>query len=120
MTAEGTVAFWSDNKVGQIVFDRPPANAYDLNFHEQFNAAIQAADVDEVDGALGLVEELGLEPVLARLEGAHEDAILVEQSDEGLWNCELHGDLLKGREELAPDAYAMSNAQYGCGQDEQT
>lgn len=47
MTAEGTVAFWSKDKVGQIVFDRPPANAYDLNFHEQFNAAIDAADSSE-------------------------------------------------------------------------
>ncbi|MDJ0701630.1 MAG: enoyl-CoA hydratase-related protein [Woeseiaceae bacterium] len=47
MTAEGTVAFWSADHVGQIVFDRPPANAYDLNFHEQFNAAIEAADNDD-------------------------------------------------------------------------
>ena len=33
--------------VGVITFERPPANAYDLAFHEQFNAAIEAADADD-------------------------------------------------------------------------
>ena len=33
--------------VGHIVFDRPPANAYDLAFHEQFAKAIEAADAHD-------------------------------------------------------------------------
>lgn len=41
-----TVRYESMGQVGLITFDRPPANAYDLAFHEQFNAAIEAADTD--------------------------------------------------------------------------
>ncbi|MGB5511296.1 MAG: enoyl-CoA hydratase-related protein [Woeseiaceae bacterium] len=43
------IRFSSEAGVGHIVFDRPKANAYDLAFHEQFIAAIDAADAgDEV------------------------------------------------------------------------
>lgn len=41
-----TVRYESMGPVAVITFDRPPANAYDLAFHEQFNAAIEAADTD--------------------------------------------------------------------------
>jgi enoyl-CoA hydratase/carnithine racemase len=41
---ETVVHFSSDNGVGMVSFDRPPANAYDLAFHQQFNEAINAAD----------------------------------------------------------------------------
>ena len=40
------VRFTSAGGVGQIIFDRPPANAYDLSFHEHFLDAIAAAEDD--------------------------------------------------------------------------
>jgi enoyl-CoA hydratase/carnithine racemase len=39
-----SIRFSASDGVGHIVFDRPPANAYDLAFHEQFVASIDAAD----------------------------------------------------------------------------
>lgn len=42
------VSFSSADGIGRITFDRPPANAYDLGFHEQFNAAVEQADADDV------------------------------------------------------------------------
>ena len=41
------VQFSSEGGIGRITFNRPPANAYDLAFHEQFNAAIERADADD-------------------------------------------------------------------------
>ena len=41
------VLFSSEAGIGHIVFDRPKANAYDLAFHQQFIAAIDAADADD-------------------------------------------------------------------------
>lgn len=41
-----SVDFTSADGVGVITFNRPPANAYTLAFHQQFNAAIEAADAD--------------------------------------------------------------------------
>ena len=38
------VQFSSADGIGRITFDRPPANAYDLAFHQQFIAAIDKAD----------------------------------------------------------------------------
>ena len=49
MSERGTgavVRFSEEGGVGTIVFDRPPANAYELNFHRQFNDAIKAAEAD--------------------------------------------------------------------------
>ncbi|MEM9236839.1 MAG: enoyl-CoA hydratase-related protein [Verrucomicrobiota bacterium] len=40
------VSFSSRDGIGVITFNRPPANAYNLGFHEEFNAAIAAADAD--------------------------------------------------------------------------
>lgn len=40
------VRFSSCGRIGRIEFDRPPANAYDLDFHRQFIAAIEQADAD--------------------------------------------------------------------------
>ena len=40
------VFFESTNGVGRITFERPPANAYDLDFHIQFIAAIEQASTD--------------------------------------------------------------------------
>lgn len=51
MTASSTrqiVSFSSSDGVGYITFDRPPANAYEIQFHQQFNAAIEAAESDEL------------------------------------------------------------------------
>jgi enoyl-CoA hydratase/carnithine racemase len=42
-----SVHFSASDGVGHIVFDRPPANAYDLAFHQKFIAAIDAADDDK-------------------------------------------------------------------------
>lgn len=47
MSAARLVTFSHADGIGHIVFDRPPANAYDLAFHEQFNTAIELADTDE-------------------------------------------------------------------------
>lgn len=41
---ETVVQFTSEDGVGVISFDRLPANAYDLAFHQQFNEAIETAD----------------------------------------------------------------------------
>ena len=41
------VRFSSENGIGRITFDRPPANAYVLEFHEQFNTAVERADADD-------------------------------------------------------------------------
>jgi len=48
MSDHGTevVGFSSDCGIGYITFDRPPANAYNLGFHERFHAAIDAANAD--------------------------------------------------------------------------
>lgn len=46
MNTAANVRFSSRERIGTIVFDRPPANAYDLAFYEQFNAAIEAAEAD--------------------------------------------------------------------------
>ncbi|MDP4777382.1 MAG: enoyl-CoA hydratase/isomerase family protein [Opitutales bacterium] len=43
---DSVVCFSSKNGVGRIVFNRPKANAYDLAFHLEFAAAIEAADGD--------------------------------------------------------------------------
>lgn len=43
---DSVVSFSTKNGVGRIVFNRPKANAYDLAFHLQFIAAIEAADTD--------------------------------------------------------------------------
>ena len=40
------VQFSSAEGIGRITFNRPPANAYDLEFHRQFRAAIRQADED--------------------------------------------------------------------------
>ena len=40
------VGYDSAGGVGTITFDRPPANAYELEFHRQFNEAIDAAGSD--------------------------------------------------------------------------
>ena len=40
------VTFSSSGGIGCIAFERPPANAYDLEFHQQFNAAIKQAERD--------------------------------------------------------------------------
>ena len=43
------VSFLSDDGIGVITLDRPPANSYDLSFIEELAAAVdQAADDDEV------------------------------------------------------------------------
>ncbi|ADE53247.1 enoyl-CoA hydratase/isomerase family protein [Coraliomargarita akajimensis] len=44
--SEAVVSFSSLDGIGRITFNRPPANAYQLQFHQQFNAAIEAADAD--------------------------------------------------------------------------
>ena len=41
------VRFSSFDRIGRIEFDRPPANAYDVEFHRQFIAAIEQADADD-------------------------------------------------------------------------
>jgi len=41
-----TVTFEQRQGVGVITFNRPPANAYEVGFHRQFNDAIEAADKD--------------------------------------------------------------------------
>ena len=41
------VHFSSTEGIGYITFDRPPANAYELEFHQQFIAAIEQADSDD-------------------------------------------------------------------------
>ncbi|MEM1085497.1 MAG: enoyl-CoA hydratase-related protein [Verrucomicrobiota bacterium] len=41
------VSFSSRDGIGVITFNRPPANAYNFGFHEEFNAAIAAADADD-------------------------------------------------------------------------
>ncbi|MDI1335835.1 MAG: enoyl-CoA hydratase/isomerase family protein [Lacunisphaera sp.] len=47
-----TVIFEQREGVGLISFNRPPANAYDLAFHRQFNDAIAAADADPATRAV--------------------------------------------------------------------
>ncbi|MEO0795491.1 MAG: enoyl-CoA hydratase-related protein [Verrucomicrobiota bacterium] len=47
LRSEVLVGFSSGGNVGHIVFNRPPANAYDLTFHEQFNEAIDAAELSD-------------------------------------------------------------------------
>lgn len=43
------VSFSSDDGIGVVTLDRPPANSYDLSFIEELTAAVdQAADDDEV------------------------------------------------------------------------
>ena len=44
--SESVVSFSSEDGIGAITFNRPPANAYELGFHQQFIAAIEAADAD--------------------------------------------------------------------------
>jgi len=41
------IRFSSGDGVGLITFARPPANAYDLAFHEQFNRAVEEANTDQ-------------------------------------------------------------------------
>jgi enoyl-CoA hydratase/carnithine racemase len=43
---EQAVRFDCTDGIGVITFDRPPANAYDLVFHRQFDVAIEMADTD--------------------------------------------------------------------------
>ncbi len=42
----GVVRFDSAHGIGYITFDRPPANAYEIEFHQQFIAAIERATSD--------------------------------------------------------------------------
>lgn len=51
-STDRVVQFSSSEEVGTIAFDRPPANAYDLVFHQQFNAAVEAADTDSATRAV--------------------------------------------------------------------
>lgn len=46
MNTPPVITLETRGNVGLIAFHRPPANAYDLVFHRQFNAAIAAADAD--------------------------------------------------------------------------
>ena len=46
MSTQVSVSYKRNGAVGVITFSRPPANAYDLAFHEQFNRAIEQADSD--------------------------------------------------------------------------
>lgn len=40
------VQFSSADGIGRVTFNRPPANAYEVEFHQQFIAAIERADSD--------------------------------------------------------------------------
>ena len=44
--SDAVVSFSSSEGIGRIRLNRPPANAYELCFHQQFHAAIDAADRD--------------------------------------------------------------------------
>jgi enoyl-CoA hydratase/carnithine racemase len=46
MNNSTTVTFEQRDGVGVIAFHRPPANAYEIEFHRQFNVAIEQADAD--------------------------------------------------------------------------
>ncbi len=47
MADNSVVTYSASDGVGRIVFDRAPANAYDLEFHRQFDAAVAAATADK-------------------------------------------------------------------------
>ncbi|MGC6425251.1 MAG: enoyl-CoA hydratase/isomerase family protein [Lentimonas sp.] len=56
--SEQVVSFSTNDGVGRIAFNRPKANAYDLAFHQQFNAAIDAANADVSTRVVLVVSEL--------------------------------------------------------------
>ncbi len=110
------VFFEARDGVGRITFERPPANAYDLDFHTQFITAIEQASADSTTRAVivcsavkgffcagadtGVFAENSIDRNKAMVDAARKALAGIESSDK-IFIALLEGHALGGGLEIA-------------------